>query len=108
MKDLFLHSEDFPCSTCQKHPGWKKHKEKEDPGSSHHSSVVMNWTSVHQDAGLISALLSGLRIQRCHELRSRLQTHLGSCCSFDAIPNLGIPYAGGAAIKRQKAKKQRP
>ena len=34
---------------------------------------VKNLTSFHEEAGLILALLSGLRIQCCHELWYRLQ-----------------------------------
>ena len=41
---------------------------------------LMNLTSIHEDSGAIPGLvLSGLRIQRCHELRYRSQTWLGSC-----------------------------
>jgi len=37
-------------------------------GSSHCDAVGTNLTSIHEDAGLIPALLSGLRIRRCCEL----------------------------------------
>jgi len=46
--------------------------------SSHCGSVEMNLTSIHEDAGLIPALLSGLRIQGCCKLWCRLQTWFGS------------------------------
>ena len=43
-------------------------------------SVVAQWlvnpASIHEDAGLILASLSGLRIQRCHELWYRLKMWL--------------------------------
>jgi len=63
------------------------------------------------------ALLSGLRIRRCHELCYRLQTWLRSCIavavakasgySSDLTPSWEPPYAMGAAqemAKRQKKK----
>ena len=37
-------------------------------GSSHHGSVEMNLTSIHEDTGSIPGLLSELRIWCCHEL----------------------------------------
>jgi len=44
--------------------------------------IVAQWltnpTSIHEDSGLILALLSGLRIWHCHELWYSLQTRLGS------------------------------
>ena len=40
---------------------------------------VMNWTSIHGDAGLILASFSGLRIQGCSELWCRLQVWLRFC-----------------------------
>ena len=39
---------------------------------------VKNLTGVHEDAGSIPGLLSGLRIQCCYELWCRSQTWLGS------------------------------
>ena len=36
---------------------------------------VMNATSIHEDAGLIS----GLKIQHCRELQHRSQMRVGSC-----------------------------
>ena len=60
------------------------------------------------------ALLSGLRIQGCHELWCRSQTRLGSgvavaaavagSYSSDSTPSLGTANAAGAALKRQKTK----
>ena len=51
------------------------------------------------------ALLSGLKIRRCHELRCRLQTRLGSCIAV-AIALIGPlawepPYALVVALKKQ-------
>ena len=46
--------------------------------SSRHGAVETNLTSIHEDAGLILALLSGLRIWHGSELWCRLQMHLGS------------------------------
>jgi len=44
--------------------------------------IVAQWltnpTRKHEVAGSILALLSGLRIRRCHELWCRLQMRLGS------------------------------
>ena len=63
------------------------------------------------------ALLSGLRIQRCHELCRRSQMWLGSCvavavvwassCSSNWTPSLGTSYPVSAALKRQKKKKKK-
>ena len=59
------------------------------------------------------ALLSGLRIWRCHEPWGRLQTQLGSgiavvwggSCSSDFNPYLGTSiYATGVALKKKKKK----
>ena len=44
--------------------------------SSRRGSVIMNPTSIHEEAAL--APFSGLRIQQCHELRCRSQMWLGS------------------------------
>ena len=58
------------------------------------------------------ALLSGLKIQRCPELWHRSQIQLGShvavavvhasSYSSDLTLSLELPYASGAALKRQK------
>ena len=46
-------------------------------GSSHCGSVVKNTTSIYEGMGLISGLLSGLRIWHCYKLWWRLQMQLG-------------------------------
>ena len=46
--------------------------------SSHCGSAETNLTSIYEDSGSILASLSGLRIQRWHELRRRSQMWLGS------------------------------
>ena len=46
--------------------------------SSHQGSVERNLTSIHEDAGLILASFSGLRIPSCHELWCRSKTQLGA------------------------------
>ena len=48
-------------------------------------AVEMNLTSNHKVAGSIRALLSGLRIWHCPELRCRWQTQLGSCIAVALI-----------------------
>ena len=48
-------------------------------GSSHHGSVVVNLTSIHE------ALLSGLRVWCCHKLRCRSQMWLGSGISVPVV-----------------------
>ena len=60
------------------------------------------------------ALLSGLRIQHCHELCCRLQTWLGSgiavavvqagSCSFYSAPSPGTSICCGCSPKKQKIK----
>ena len=50
---------------------------------------LMNLTSIHEEAGSIPALLSGLRIWHCHELWCRVQTGLRS---WVAVP---VAQAGG-------------
>ena len=50
------------------------------PGVPVVAQQVMNLTSIHEDTGLIPGfMLSGLRIQHCHELWCRSQTWLRSC-----------------------------
>ena len=46
--------------------------------SSHCGSAITNPTSIHEDAGSISAPPSALRIWHCHELWYRSQMQLGS------------------------------
>ena len=46
--------------------------------SSRRGSLETNLTSIHEDAVSIPALLSGLKIWRCHELGCRSQMRLGS------------------------------
>ena len=77
----------------------------------------MNPTSIHEDAGSIPGLLSGLRIQYCpqggvggrHGLDLAL---LWLWCKPAAAaqirpPAWELPYAAGAAIKHQKKKKKK-
>ena len=45
--------------------------------SSHCGAIEMNPTTIHEDAGLFLASLSGLRIQHWHELWYRSQMQLG-------------------------------
>ena len=47
-------------------------------GSSHHGSVEMNLTSIHEDAGLIPGLDQWVKGPHCCELWCRSQTQLGS------------------------------
>ena len=61
--------------TCMELP---EKSENRTAGSSHRGSAEMNPTSIHEDEGSPLALLSELRIWRCHELRRRLQRRLGS------------------------------
>ena len=63
------------------------------------------------------ALLSGLRIQRCHELCCRSQMWLGSCiavpvvwagsCSSNWIPSLRISICHRCGPKKQKTNKKK-
>ena len=46
---------------------------------------LRNLTSIHEDEGSILALLSGLRIQCCHEVWCRSQTRLGSCIAVAVV-----------------------
>ena len=52
------------------------------------------------------ASLSGLRIQRWHELWCRLQMQLGSCIDVAVAKAWEPPYATGEALKRQKDKQK--
>ena len=84
-------------------------------GSSCHSSVETNLTSIHEDGGSTLASLSGLKIWHCHELwcRSQMWFESGiavavvqaSSCSSNStfVPGTSICY--GAALKRQTNKK---
>ena len=73
-------------------------------------SVAKNLTSIHDDTGLIPALLSGLRIRRCHELWYSLQTRSRSgvavvqadICSSNSTPSLGISICHRSSPKRPK------
>ena len=61
------------------------------------------------------ALLSGLMIQRCHELRCGSQMQLGSCVAVAlATPTAPIqplawepPYAIGSALEKDKKTKKK-
>ena len=84
-------------------------------GSSHHGSAETNLTSIHEDAVGLCVPLSGLRIQRCHELGYKLQMRLESGIAVgqasghtsDSTPSLGTPICRGAALKRQKKEKRK-
>ena len=56
------------------------------------------------------ALLSGLRIQRCHVLWCRSKMRLGprvaGSYSSDSTPSLGASYAVGVTLKKKKKKKK--
>ena len=52
--------------------------EKKNSGSFHHGSMKTNLTGIHEDACLILASHSGLRVQCCCELWCSLQTQLRS------------------------------
>ena len=72
---------------------------------------VKNPTSIHEDAGLTPASLSGLRIRRCCELWCRLQARLISCvavavllaisCSSDFTPSLGTSTCRRCSPKKR-------
>ena len=80
--------------------------------------LVVQWLRnpgrIHEDAGSILALLSGLRIQRSHKLWCRLQTQHRSCvavavvqasgCSSDSIPSLGTSICHRCGPKKQTNK----
>ena len=69
---------------------------------------VKNLTSIHKDAGLTPALLSGLRKQRCCKLQQRWETWLRSGITVAAAPIQPLvqelSYVTGLAIKRKKLK----
>ena len=72
-------------------------------------------TSIHEEVGSIPGLTQWLRIQHCCELWCRSQMQLESCAAVAGVsagsyssnltPNLEIPYASGAALKRPKKNK---
>ena len=74
-------------------------------------------TRIHEDAGLILASLSGLRIRHCPELWCTSQMRLSSCvavavawtgsCSFDLTPSLGTSICYGCCPKKTKKKKKK-
>ena len=76
---------------------------------------LTNPTRNHEVAGRSLALLSGLRIWRCHERRCRSQTRLGSLVavavayagsySSDSTPSLGTPMCCGCSPAKDKKKK---
>ena len=103
------------CSNCniskEKEQRWKKNmnrssegfkRRKKKLGSSPHSSVITNLTSIHEDVCSIPGLAwwpCQLRIWHCCEIWCRLQMQLGSwvavavvhasCYSSDLTPSLG-------------------
>ena len=80
------------------------------------TQLVKNSTSIHEDAGLIPASLSGLRICCCRELWCRSPTRLGSCIAVAVVRQTAavpiwllaweLPYAESVALKRWKKKKK--
>ena len=78
---------------------------------------ITNPTSIHEDAGLILALLSGLRIQHCCELWHRSRTWLRSWllwlwCRLAAVVPIQLlawelTYAVGVALKNKQKQKER-
>ena len=74
--------------------------------SSHCGAVETNLTSIHEDAVRSVALLSGLRIQHCHELWCRSQTQLGSCVAVALVEaGLGSSICCECSSKKTKKKK---
>ena len=71
-----------------------------------------NATSIHEDAGFIPGLISGLRVQCCHDLWLRVHVAVAmvqdGSCSSDSLPRLGTSICSGRSPKKQKqpAKKQ--
>ena len=82
-------------------------------GTSHHGPAETNPTRNHEIAGLIPGL-SGLRIQRFHELWCRSRHSLDLVwlwCKIAAVALIGPLaweplYAAGVAIKKKKTKKK--
>ena len=70
---------------------------------------LVNPASIHEDAGLILASLSGLRIQRCHELWYRLKMWLWgrptAAVPIGRTPSLGTSMCRRCSPKRQKRQK---
>ena len=83
-------------------------------GSSFQGSAVTNSTSIHKVSGLITALLSGLRIGCFHKPWCRSKTLLGSAiavavvwasnCSSDLTLSLGISICHRCDPKKKKKK----
>ena len=75
------------------------------------SQWLTNSTSIHEDMGLIPGPVSGSRIQRCHELWCRLETHLRSRVavagnySSNSTPSLGTSICCGCGPKKTKKTK---
>ena len=90
---------DYLCLPTLSHYLVKKRKKER---SSHHGSVEINLTSIHEDQDWSLALLSGLGIRCFGELWYRL------AAVAPIIPLAWeTPYAMGAALKRQKRKKRK-
>ena len=78
---------------------------------------LTNPTRNHEVAGLILALLSGLRIRRCHELWCRSQIWLRSgvavavvqagSCSSNSTPSLGTSICCRCGPKKTKNKQNK-
>ena len=73
--------------------------------SSCHGSAEMNLISIHEDTVRSLALLSGLKIWRCHELWCKSQTWPASGVAVATAPIRPLawepPNATGAALKRK-------
>ena len=77
---------------------------------------LMNPTSIHKDVAQFLALLSGLRIQHCHELWCRSQMRVrfyaavalaqAGSYSSDWTPGLGTPICHGCGPKKTKRQKK--
>ena len=84
--------------------------------SSCHDPAVMNPARTTGRKIQSLTLLSGLRIERCHELWCRSKTRLGSCvavavaqassCSSDWTPSLGASICRRCSPKRRPKKKK--
>ena len=75
-------------------------------GSSHHGSIVMNPTSIHEDVGSIPGLVEWVKDPALQNLALLLLQHRPAATAQIWPLAWELPYATGEAQKKKKKKKK--